>query len=180
MMEISVGDYGRMIFEMSIGERDRKNLPDHWKAIVDEAEPLVRKLLALNDKMAAVSHDGGYKIHGYIDKKGKKSKKILSDFERIRQAVVKSWEVKTDTLKEGDTVFLHKDYDIPAENYPYDGATTVNMINKGRFFVDHPLDRHGVYEIRDEEVLKAPADYDDNNEYQSQEYWLAKATELGI
>ena len=54
--EIDVGEYGRRIFEAMTGDRDKYPLPEHWGrwesiAAEAEAEPLVQKLLALNEKM---------------------------------------------------------------------------------------------------------------------------------
>lgn len=53
--EISIGDYGRMVFELFL-EENWSNIPDHWNSIKKEALPLVKKLIKLNDKMEG----GGY------------------------------------------------------------------------------------------------------------------------
>jgi hypothetical protein len=101
-MEVSVGDYGRMMFEI-VHSKKYGDMPDHWKSIAKEAKPLVDQLLALNDKMKG----GGYKIVGR--KIGKK--KVLSDSQRIKKAQDKLWLTTADKLEEGDHFWLADHYD---------------------------------------------------------------------
>lgn len=168
-----------MMFEMMLGDESKdKNMPDHWKSIKKEAEPLVRQLLELNKKMTP-----SYEVYGYYEtgKKSKKKKKLSND-ERIDLAREKLWEVEASTLKEGDQVWLHKDYDLPMENLYDDEPVEVEIVKDGRIFVSHPYERHGVYEISSKDkVLKVPADFTgEDDPYLTDEYWLAKADELGI
>ena len=172
-MEVNIGDYGRMMFEMMTGTRS--NMPDHWESISKEAEPLVRQLIDLNIKMK----NGGYNIVGYKDKEGKKK---LSKFERIKQAQ-KAWEVSADTLKEGDQIWLVSTYSDHEMYIGQDDPVIVQDVTKNGVYVE----MQGCnYEFTTcvrltDKVLKAPADFDDReDEYGSDEYWLGVAEKLGI
>lgn len=179
-MEISVGDFGRMIFEQTVGEKCT-DPPEHWKSIQAEAEPLVRKLLALNKKMIVDGKPGGYEVHGYVEKGKGKKKKVLSKDQRIKLAQEKVMEVSASTLKEGDRIWLNHDYDIEMYFREHE-PVTVDIVKGDTIIVAHPYERHGVYKIHaKDQVLLAPKDWDEKeDEYHKDEYWLAKADELGI
>jgi hypothetical protein len=168
-MEIKIGDFGRMIFEMCL-ERKHGHMPDHWKSILPDALPLVKALLDLNDKMPG----GGYTIVGIV----KEGKRIRSKSQRIGLAMCRAWQVRASTLVKGDRVWLHKDDEIPMEPL-FDSPVAVEMIHEGRILVSHPQGRRaGVYEVGAcDDVLKAPPDWEDNEEYRSEQYWLKKADE---
>ncbi len=172
-IEINVSDYGKMMFEFAVGIREQY-LPKHWASIRKEAEPLVRQLLALNEKMDG----GGYEIYGYVKEDGKKK---LSVHDRAYLAWVKSWEVSAKTLKEGDYVWLHDDGDYPMESLDCQ-PIEVQIIKGNKIIVEHPENNDSIYQIsKSDKVLKAPKDWDERQEeYESQEYWLKKADELGI
>jgi hypothetical protein len=180
-MEISVGDYGRMMFEMMIAEK-YGNLPEHWKSIQAEAEPLVRQLLELNKKMLVDGKPGGYEIHGYVEK-GKKKKKVRSKFERIRMAQEHGLKVKASSLKIGDRIwmlpafsdhemYVGQDDPVPITDIGRTGTIYVEMqgCNYEYPATVNPTD----------DVLKAPKDWDDNDDYRTDEYWLARADKFGF
>ncbi len=182
-MEVSVGDYGRMIFEMTIGDGyagRRDDLPVHWASIFDKAEPLVRQLLALNEEMVGETGKG-YKITGYIKEGGKK---VRPDHERIQMAQEALWKVKASTLKEGDLIWLlDSDHEMYiGENPP----VSVQDVSKKCVYVEMQGCNYE-YTVQvdlGDDVLNAPDDWDGEGWEQSQkygdDYWLAKADELGI
>lgn len=167
-MEISVGEYGRMMFEMMTGNYV---LPQHWNSIKDEAKPLVYKLLALNNKM--FSADGNYQIIGFKDESGKQ---VLSNSKRIEKAQ-NTWLCRGKALCEGDLVWLtDSDYDMYiGQNEP---ATVIDITKRG-IYLD--MDRTIICIRENEEVLRAPLDWGKNRIlYESDEYWLQVATGLGF
>jgi hypothetical protein len=177
-MELTVGQYGDHLFEMMVG-RGVSNpgyCPDHWESIRAEAEPLVRRLIALNDEMKG----GGYSIVGYhgADAGGRKKLPLV---ERILLAQKKLWLVKAGDLREGDLVWLYKDYDIEMYIEENDPVAVTEITKKG-VYLDHPFERHGTYRISpDAEVFRAPDDWEEKQHvYQTQDYWVEQADRLGI
>lgn len=180
-MEISVGDFGRMIFEQTVGDK-YTDPPEHWKSIMAEAEPLVRKLLALNDKMTVDGKPGGYQIHGYVEK-GKK-KKVRSEFERIRMAQEHALKVKGSNLKIGDRIWLLPRFSDHEMYVGQDDPVPVTDIGRtGTIYVEM---RGCNYEYPatvnpNDDVLKAPKDWDEKEaEYTSKKFWLARADKFGF
>jgi hypothetical protein len=202
-MEISIGDFGRMIFESSCA--DKHNIPAHWADVYDEAKPLVEKLLALNEKI-------GYAIIGLKNKKT--GKKQLSKHDRIEQAQQKLWGRTGKDLKEGD-YFWTNDGALDYEMYigQNDPVKVDEVTKKGIYFEQSHCGGHHTERIGPEtEILKAPEEYqkamaaaeeicyklhrgeggideynklrhlveDIEKEITSDEYWLKKADELGI
>lgn len=102
-MEISVGNFGRMMFEVMLG--GGKHIPEHWDSIRSEVEPLVRQLLMLNSKMAG----GGYQIYGYV---GDDGEMVLSEFEKSKMEFYKNC-VEADSLDIGDEFLLDADQESP-------------------------------------------------------------------
>jgi len=156
-MEISVGDYGRMIFEMTVAEKYGNNLPEHWQSILAEAEPLVRKLLELNKKMTVDGKPGGYRIHGYIEKVKGKKKKVLSDHQKIREAQRRVL-VEAKTLQEGDRFWLFENYDFEMYVGQDDPLVVSEVTKKAVYFgMSHMGGGHHTESISlTEKVLKAP------------------------
>jgi hypothetical protein len=158
-MEVSVGDYGRMMFEMMVAEK-YSDLPEHWQSIKKEAEPLVRKLLALNNKMS----NGGYKIHGYVEKKGKKKVKVLSDHEKINIAQAQL-AVDAGTLQEGDYFWLYKHYDHEMYIGQDDPLSVTEVTKKAVYFeMSHCGGHHTESIALNDKVLKAPDFYKEYDE----------------
>lgn len=169
-MEIKIGDYGRMIFEMILGE---KNLPDHWKSIHQEAKPLVLQLLSLNEKM----ENGGYNIVGYQDETGNKK---LSEKERLKLTEKELFGVFADQLNKGDYVWLFEDPEFEMYVGEHD-PIYVDYVAENFVLLDHPYDRYSSYKISKKTmVLKAPKDWMQNQSFYSNEWWLEQADKLGI
>lgn len=177
-MEISVSDYGRMMFELMVGDSPYP-MPPHWESIKEKATPLVQALIRLNEEM----DNGGYKIHGYL----KEGKPILSTYQAIRLAQNQAWGCKASELKKGDYVWLvdNDEYEM------YVGQSDPGHVD----YVDHEkglivvsVDRLTLKLWANELVLKAPEDFGDYHpvhrphtpDYESDDYWLQKAKELGI
>lgn len=169
-MEVTIGTYGRMMFEIITG--NKKDLPPHWDAIYDEAKPLVEELIKLNNKM-------GYRITGYRDSSGKKRR---TNNERIRLAQKELWGAKIGDLKEPNEVWLYdnsdhemhvgEQYPAPIE-YVKDKYVAIEMQGQGETYI-LKVDKNQI-------VLKAPDDYYDKEMlYTSRDYWLKKADELDI
>ena len=120
-MEISIGDYGRMLFETTVGGGV---LPEHWESIKAEAEPLVRQLIALNQKMT----NGGYAIHGYYEGE----KRVLSNYQKIKQAQNRCL-VLASSLQENDKfwIFDHPDFEMDVADDP---LTVFEVTKKGVYF----------------------------------------------
>lgn len=154
-MEVSIGDYGRMIFEMTVGEK-YADPPEHWASIMAEAEPLVRQLIALNQKMTVDGKPGGYKIHGYTEKVKGKKRKVLSDHEKIR-AAQRQLLVAAGTLQEGDMFWLFDNDDHEMYVEQDDPLTVEEVTKKGVYFEMSHLGGHHTERIDlKEKVLKAP------------------------
>lgn len=166
--EVTVGEYGKMIFEACTG--NWSDVPDHWKSILSEAKPLVEQLIALNDKMLVEGVPCGYIIVGKID-----SKTVLSNFERIELAMKKTMEVSSSDLKEGDDVLEIEDISITeAIENP---SKVLEITKKGvyiecRMWGDFVINLHSLNETF-YKCLEEYKNQDDN-------YWLQKANELGI
>jgi hypothetical protein len=170
-MEVSIGEFGRMIFEM-VAERPQY-APAHWRSIQHEAAPLVKQLLALNKKM-----DQPYEIIGVEKENGKKS---LSQMERIKLAQIKLWGRKAGELKVGNQIWLYNNCDH--EMYITQDSP-VKIIDRTDKFVYVEMRgcnyefilnlKHGTL------VLLAPNDFEDDGPYTQREYWLNRADELGI
>ena len=102
-METTIGNYGRMIFEMMCV---KNGLPDHWESIKTKAQPLVQELIRLNSEMKPV----GYDIIGTYDENGRKK---LSKSKRIEIAQEMMWQVEATTLKTKDLVWINSgDYEM--------------------------------------------------------------------
>jgi hypothetical protein len=171
-MEVKIGDYGRMMFEMMEEGKLSGHLPPHWESIREKAQPLVKQLIALNDEMVG----GGYVIVG----RKVKGKKVLSKAERIKRAQKKLWEVEASTLEVGDRVF----YDEGEEaSFVDDGCgpwEVEDVSTKGIYIdVQHCGGWHTARIGRDEKVIKAPKDWYENETY-TDEWWLEQADKLGI
>ncbi len=174
-MEISIGDYGRMMFEMMTATDDYP--PDHWLSIKLDAEPLVRRLIALNTEMEVDGKKGGYKIVGY--KEGDKKK--LSEYERIVLAQKKMLTVKAKSLKEGDRIW-YSDGDIEMHIGEQDPAPVIDVTKKAVYVEMDGCNYEYIVQVgKEEDVLKAPEDWHAHSEkYGSAEYWLEQADRLGI
>jgi hypothetical protein len=166
-MEISIGDYGRMMFEEMTSA---KSGCLHWDSIRDEAKPLVHKLLELNNKMK----NAPYQIVG-IKENGKK---VLSKAKRIEKAQVQMWGYKACVLKEGDYVWLNDNNDHEMYIRQDDPVKVIDITKKGIYLAMHDIiERINI----DENILLAPADFHGKEEsYTSDEYWLKQADALGI
>lgn len=170
-MEVSVGDYGRMMFEMMVGQNSFNGI-EHWSSIKSEAEPLVRKLLALNNKMS----NGGYTIHGYLAE-SEKQQKVLSKWEKI-EAAQKRVLVPTSTLQEGDKfwLFYADEYEMFVHR---DDPATVEDVTKKAVYYEIRGHHNGRLNL-DDQIIKAPDCFkkDDEDSIQQQEefksdaYWL--------
>lgn len=169
-MEVTIGDYGRMMFEMMTGKY--KDMPEHWRSIYGKAEPMIRQLVELNNEMKG----GGYRIVGYI----KDGKKVLSGWEAVRLAQKRLWGAKIGDLKIGDLVWLLEDHDMCiGSNDP----CPIEYIHKNYVAVEVPhMGGEHIEKIHPTEiVLKAPDDWKEKEMlYTSDSYWVDKANELGI
>jgi hypothetical protein len=177
-MEITIGDYGCMIFEMMTGQSRLRNMPEHWASIAKEATPLVEQLLALNQKMK--SREGGYSIVGYKDKTGKV---VRSEHERISMAQKKSWCATAGELKEGDLFWVNDGRsDIEMYIGQDDPVQVDEITKKGVYFeMQHCGGEHTEKIGLDTKVLKAPADFEEKEDlYTSKKYWLEQADKMGI
>jgi hypothetical protein len=181
-MEIKIGDYGRMLFENFATAKygpdsdHWDNMPEHWRSIAAKAIPLIQQLIALNDEMVVDGKPGGYKLTGHVVA----GKKQLTNFERIRQAQKQLWGVQAKKCKEGDLVWLIYDHDMYiGQNDP----CTVEFKKKGYLGVEvRHMGGYHIDKIPDTEVvLRAPKDWEDNEElYTSDKYWLEQADKLGL
>lgn len=204
-MEVSIGDFGRMMFEMM--QDKYKDMPKHWASIAKEAKPLVQQLLDLNEKMVGEDgKPGGYSIIGAVDKKT--GKKKMSDSERITKAQRDVLLAEARTLKVGDHFWLvdHSDHEMYiGQNEPLKAD---DITKKGIYYeMQHLGGYHTERLSPDDKVLKAPAWYGDmlkqsnkyntgkltkdkwetfckdydakQEEFESDEYWLKEAERLG-
>jgi len=178
-MEITVGDYGRAMFEMMMSyPKNNPNGyydPPHWASIREKAEPLVRELLRLNEEMKP----SGYRLIGYTDNTGKIH---LPKHERAQLAQKQLWGVVADTLKIGDRVWLlDSDYDMQVDEQEPGVVEFINEHNVGveiSGFNHEFIARVG----KKQTVIKAPSDWDDEdgNEKYDFTWWLEQADRLGI
>lgn len=172
-MEIKIGHYGRMMFEIMTGKDSGLQ---HWESIRARAEPLVRELLRLNEEMKP---NGGYQITGYINEKGKKK---LSKHERIDLAQQKLWGVPAEELKVGDKVWLPSSTDH--EMYVGQNSPCPVEFIKGDI-VGVEVDMWGEEIIvkihKSTKVLRAPNDWKEKEPlYCSDEYWLEQAEKFNL
>lgn len=202
-MEVSIGSYGKMMFEMMAGKK--KDMPEHWASIAAEAKPLVLQLLALNEKMVVDGKAGGYDVIGAHGKDGKPK---LSRRKRIALAQEKDLLTTAGSLKVGDYFWLHKHYDHEMCVGEHDPVRVDDITAKGVYFeMPHCGGEHTEKINKNEPVLKAPdwwgehtdaaaklhkgeikmedyaamqkVFYDRESEFTSDEYWLKRAEELG-
>lgn len=171
-MEIKIEEYGRHMFSVMTSEPSGS---EHWESIRKEAEPLVRQLIALNDKMKG----GGYKLTGYIDSTGKKK---LPDHERIKLAQEKLWKVSTAELEVGDKIWtINEDLEMhigETEPGTVEDITAKAVYIELRDWEDY-TQKFG--KNKDYFVLRAPKDWDKKEDlYSSDKYWLKQADKLGI
>ena len=163
-MEIEIGDYGQIIFEMMVG--DTGELPDHWARARHRAEPLVRQLIRLNGELRL-----GYELIGYKDDNGKL---ILSKAQKIDKAQ-KTWAVPAKELKIGDQVWLlDSRYDNMRIENRQPGTVTHKIKNIITIEILISYGRWEAAKIQEKDyVLKAPPDWEKNQDrYSSDEYWL--------
>jgi hypothetical protein len=169
VIEITIGQYGRMMFEM-MTSNDARELPKHWASIRAEAEPLVRQLIALNARMSGSGREGGYTLTDYTEN----GKPVLSAASRIDIAQIRLWGVKGSDLKVGDRVWVNGDLE---ESLGY-----VEFITEHYVCID--MGRDGMTKFhKTQNCLRAPADFRANEDIDDRfgrDYWLARADELGI
>ena len=172
-MEIDVGNYGRMVFELVLSNKCQ-TYPKHWESIIDKAKPLVEKLLALNDEMKVDGRENKYTIIGQVGEKY-----FMSESEKIETAMQKTLEVSIEQLKEGDFVFNTFSPSCSLIEAVYD--------NKLGHVVE--ITKKGIYlEIRlySEDVVKffpfsiSPTFYKYKYEDKGSDFWLKKAHKLGL
>ena len=171
-MEVTVGNYGRMMFEMMTSSEHPTTLPDHWLSIAAEARPLVEELIALNKKML----NGGYQITGLTQD----GKKVLPEHERIQLAQEKLLSVKADTLNEGDHCW-------PVSDYDHGGWDQVDETEPG--LIVGQTNKHLFVEMlgmNHEFIIKVPItdnvakSFTNWEEAAGRDFWLKKADEFGI
>lgn len=173
-MEITIGDYGRFMFESMLKDTPEQ-MGTHWASIRVKAEPLVRELLRLNSEMKP----DGYRLIGYKDESGKIH---LSDHQRVRKAQEQLWGVKAGELTDNDWLWLHDDSDYEmhiGEHQP----CRIEYIKNDTIGVNVDIRGHDVIikVSKNTLVLKAPADWEAKEDvYNSWEYWLEQADKLGI
>ena len=167
-MEIRVEEYGRIMFDFFGTAKKLGGMPLHWEMIESEARPLVQKLIDLNKKMGSQ-----YTLIGIV----KDGKEVLPARARIREAKIKLWGVKAETLNVGDEIILIGD-DRSTED------ETVEVADKSAKAVYVEIRGFGMAYIGavklDALVLKCPPDFEENDEYHDDQYWLAAADELVI
>lgn len=170
--EVSVRDYGGMLFDVFVGRASHIPLPEHFKSIEAKARPLIQQLLELNSEMAG----GGYAIYDYVNSSGKRIKR---EWERIKEAQATLWGVLAADVKEGDKIWVtNGDYEMtPLDCSPVE----VEFVKKD--YIGVTLDRDDVIAKiwKRDSILLAPADFEQHrSRYSSKEFWLEKANELGI
>lgn len=176
-MQLSIGDYGKFLFELMLGPK--KDLSKHWQSIADEARPLVQKLLELNQKMST----GGYELYGYL----KDGKMVDPNWIRIFNAQAKTWQVPANSLKEGDLIWIPNEYSQFEFDSPLEVAEitkkSILLVRPGQSLEDNDLRAtDGPVRISlNDTVFKVPEDFEENQEqYESGDYWLALANAYGI
>lgn len=169
-MEVRIEEYGKMMFQIMTSENSHS---EHWESIRKEAEPLVKELIKLNNKMKG----GGYKIVGYRDDSGKMN---LPTHRRIEIAQEKLWMIKASKLKRGDKIWLFGDE--PEMHIGEQSPAIVEDVTKEAVYVEmHDWENYTKKLGKDYEVLKAPKDWEENEDlYSSEKYWLKQADKLGI
>lgn len=170
-MELTLQDYAKHLFFAM--NQEPGTAPAHWESIRAKAQPLVEQLIALNDEMV----NGGYSIIGHKVK----GKKVLSKAERIRRTKLKMWGVEDlHSLKEGD--YIWADDDDQGCTLDDDSPVRVEERTAKCIYIEVPhcggehIARIGYGTT----VLKAPEDWDENEMYNSEEWWLEQADKLGI
>lgn len=155
-MEIKLGDYARMIFE-SVMEPQRYS-QNHWNSIREEATPLVKQLIALNDKMT-----DPYKIIGT-------EKHKLSETERIAEAVRREWECNANEIAIGDQIWIpHQDINV------YDEPAEVTDISSKMIYV-----MYGYQLLSFPTNIKVIKHRGEDHPLDDRVFWLQKADQLGI
>lgn len=176
-MEVSIGDFGRMIFEMMTEDKRmpnfEKHIPDHWASIADEAKPLVEQLLALNEKMP----NGGYDIVGH--------NQTMTQMERIEKAQIKLLGIPAKEVKPGEGVWKINDNGPLEGQYPFEDGPNAIMDheNDGTIYFSTRIWSEDVMipTSGNEIVIREPDDYeDDPGKYATAKFWLKEAEKLGI
>jgi hypothetical protein len=155
------------------------NRPAHWESIAKQAVPLVKRLLNLNAKM----QPHGYAVVGYeVVGPGGVKKKVLSRHKRIQLARDQLWLKPASTLKPGDRCWPGRDSDWDAD-FHSDPVPVLDVTPRG-VYVTYPgsRDQDSAMILQPtDKVYAVPADWDASNDrYNSDEFWLKKADELGI
>lgn len=163
-MEITIGEYGRMMFEIMTSSSQGLK---HWNKIREKARPLIFKLIKLNQEM----HDV-YTIVGYVDEAGNKK---LSNQSRIIKVQKKLWGITASELNVGDLVYNRGLLFNPREQKP----ALVEFKKKNYLAISYPEEEYIEKINKHEEVLKIPNDWD-KEVYKSDEYWLKLADKLEI
>ena len=168
-MEISVGDYGKVMFEMM--QRCDDKMPANWLSIAEQARPLVNQLIALKDSMNRIgSVEKSYDI--YSVRVG--SVLSVSKAQRRLEIIHRSFGCKASELKEGDLVWLDA-RDVGMED-PKCVAITTDLY----VAIEDEYDRF-VKVRKDEVVLRAPKGFlEDRDTYFSDEYWLGQEASIGV
>ncbi len=174
-MEIDVGNYGRMIFELVLSNKCQ-TCPKHWESIMDKAKPLVKELLALNDEMKVDGRESKYTITGQVGEKY-----FMTESEKIETAMQKTLEVSVEQLKEGDFVFntFSTNHSLIEVVYNNELAHVVEITKKGIYL--------GI-RLYSEDLVKffpfsiSPTFYKYKQKYEDKgsDFWLKKAHKLGL
>lgn len=172
-MEVTIGDYGRMMFEIMTGKYE--DMPKHWASISEKAKPLVSELIKLNSEMQ--KQGGSYEIVGYTEN----GKKKLSEWERVKKIQEHLWGVKAKKLKVGDKIWVNNcDHEMYiGEQNP---ANVVDVTKNGIYVEMQGCNYEYIIQLDKQElVLKAPDNFRENERtYTNRKYWLEKAEEYGM
>ena len=161
IMEVTFGDYGRMMFENMLNPG--RQIP-HWESIRAEAEPLVRQLVELNSKMST----GGYQLYGHIN-----GKEVFRKSDYASEAIKLTWGVPVSKLKKGDLVCVTCNDVTPMS---LEDHLRIDAIGDRYIYGDN-----GYALDIDDMAIKIPDDWDENyKQYISEKYWLDIAKEKGV
>lgn len=183
--EQDVSEFGKYLFFAMVGHKDGYGgTEDGWEKIREEAEPLVRQLIAIEERVNGTQFINYKKSDGGI---------VYSKAARIRKAQEKLWKVDVEDLKEGDMIWFEGgDQECALGDYE---PMKVDFVKDGCAYMD--MGRAGIYKITPTmkwvTIFRAPADYKEKdvvttkdgiehyaNEYDEESYWLKKADNLGI